>query len=150
MARRRRSSLALSTEQARQALTVLVQEGKLTASEVRKALERRERLIRELRARLTALETGVGKVGKGMHKDGPFPIVRKARSVKRKVARRKPRISTATPNLYHQRRYMAALRRLSKEQPTKIIAILKKSGVKAAIAAAPLPGDDDSPIDDER
>jgi len=137
MAKRRRSSLALSGEHARQALAILVQEGKLKASEVWKALGRRDRLIRTLRARLSELEHGAGKVGKRLFKDGPFPMARKVGSVKQKVARRKPRISAATRKIYQQQgRYMAALRNLSLEQRAKIKALREKSGVRKAIAAA--------------
>src|SRR5713226_6982443 len=41
--------VALSGEHARQALAILVQEGRLKATEVRKALQRRDRLIKALR-----------------------------------------------------------------------------------------------------
>jgi hypothetical protein len=135
MARRRRLSLALSGEHARQALAILVQEGRLRAGEVRKALQRRDRLIRALRASLAALETGAVSVGKRLK--ASLPMTRKASPPKRKVARRKPRISAATRKMYQQQgRYMAALRPLSKEQRAKVKAIRKKSGVQAAIAAA--------------
>jgi len=134
MARRRRSSLALSGDQARAALAVLIQEGKLAAGEVRKVLQRRNRLIRNLRAKLAALEAGVVKAGRRVLKDGFFPMARKAGTAKR---RRKPRISAATRKVYQQQgRYMAALRPLSKGQRAKIKAIRKKSGIMAAIAAA--------------
>lgn len=133
MARRRRSYLALSAEHAQQALAVLVQEGKLRASEVTKALQRRDRLIKALRASLSALETGAVSVGKLLgHRAS-----RKAGTMTGKVARRKPRISAATRKLYQQQgRYMAALRNLSKAQRAKIKAIRGKSGVRKAIAAA--------------
>jgi hypothetical protein len=137
MARRRRSSLALSGQQAQAALAVLIQEGKLRAGEVQKVLQRRDRLIRDLRAKLAALEAGVVKAGRRVLKDGFFPMGRKASSPKRKLARRKPRISAATRKMYQQQgRYMAALRPLSKEKRAKIKAIREKSGVRAAIAAA--------------
>ena len=137
MARRRRSSLGLSGDQARAALAILIQEGRLAAGEVRKALQRRDRLIRALRASLAALEAGAGSVGKRLFKNSPFPMVRKARPTRPKVARRKPRISAATRRIYQQQgRYMAALRNLSKEARAKIKAIRQKSGVQAAIAAA--------------
>jgi hypothetical protein len=54
MRRRRGSSLALSGRQAQAALGVLIHEGKLAAGDVRKALQRRDRLIRALRASLAA------------------------------------------------------------------------------------------------
>lgn len=138
MARRRRSSLAISAEHARHALAVLVHEGKLKASEVRKALQRREHLIRALRDSLAALAGDVGQLRKRYGKDGFSPrLARTARPAKRPAARRKPRISAATRKMYQQQgRYMAALRPLSKQQRAKIKAIRAKSGVRAAIAAA--------------
>jgi hypothetical protein len=138
MARRRRSSLAISAEHARHALAVLVHEGKLKASEVRKALQRREHLIRALRDSLAALAGDVGQLRKRYGKDGFSPrLARTARPAKRPVARRKPRISAATRKLYQQQgRYMAALRFLPKEKRAKIKTIREKSGVTAAIAAA--------------
>lgn len=135
MARRRRSALALSGEHSRQAIAILIQEGRLKASEVRKALQRRDRLIKALKARLSALEQGAVGIGKRLK--ASLPTARKPRTGRRKVARRKPRISAATRKLYQQQgRYMAALRPLSKEQRGKIKAIREKSGVRAAIAAA--------------
>jgi hypothetical protein len=134
MARHRGSSLGLSGEQAQAALAVLVHEGKLAAGEVRKALQRRDRLIRALRASLAALETGAGNVGKRLFGDRAS---RKARTPKRPATRRKPKISAATRKMYQtQGRYMAALRNLSPEQRATIKAIREKSGVRAAIAAA--------------
>lgn len=137
MARRRKSSLALSGAQAQAALAVLIHEGRLATGEVTKALQRRDRLIRALRASLAALETGARSVGRRVLKDGPFPMAQKARATKRRVVRRKPRISAATRKMYQQQgRYMAALRNLSKEQRAEVKAIREKSGVQAAIAAA--------------
>jgi hypothetical protein len=137
MARHRRSTLALSGEHARQALAILVQEGKLRATEVKKALQRRDRLIRALRASLAALETGVSNVGRRMLRGVPFPLGRKAMTGKRKVARKKPKISAATRKIYQQQgKYLSVLRPLSKEQRAKVKAIREKSGVRKAIVAA--------------
>jgi hypothetical protein len=72
MARRRRSALTLSGDHARQALAILVQEGRLKATEVKKALQRRDRLIRALRASLSALETGAVSAQAG-HGHGGMP-----------------------------------------------------------------------------
>lgn len=137
MARRRRSSLAISAEHARHALAVLVHEGKLKTSEVQKALQRREHLIRALRDSLAALAGDVGQLRKRYGKDGFSPRpTRKAKPAKRTVGR-KPRISAATRKLYQQQgRYMAAVRSLSKDQKAKVKAVREKSGVQAAIAAA--------------
>jgi hypothetical protein len=84
MARRRRSALALSAEHAQQALAILIQEGKLKAGEVRKALQRRDRLIRALRASLAALGAGAARVG-GSSRTAPFglAVVRRRRKVLR-------------------------------------------------------------------
>jgi plasmid stabilization system protein ParE len=138
MARRRRSTVALSAEQAQKALAVLVQEGKLTAREVLKALQRRDRLIRALRDSLAALGENAGRVGKRLFRAGALSIkARRGGAAKPKMARRKPRISAATRKKFQtQGRYMAALRNLSKGSRAKIKAIRKKSGVEAAIAAA--------------
>src|SRR6202162_6359794 len=108
MARRRRSTLALSGEHARQALAILVQEGQLKASEVKKALQRRDRLIKALRASLAALETGVGSVGKRLK--GSLLRARKVRTGKRKVARRKAkRVSPKRRKAMQQQgRYLGA------------------------------------------
>ncbi len=130
MARPRKSTLNFSGNQARQALAVLIQEGKLAAGEVRNALLRRERLIRALRASLAALEHGVGTLRRQI----PRPA---KRTVTRKAARRKPRISAATRKMYQaQGRYMAAVRQLPKEARAKVKAIREKSGVAAATKAA--------------
>ncbi len=137
MAKRRRQSLALSGEHARQALAVLIQEGKLAASEVKKALQRRDRLVRALRASLAALEAGVAGVGRRVLKDGLFAMAGTRKAAVRRAARRKPKISAATRKMYQQQgRYMASLRPLPKAARAKIKAIREKSGVRAAIAAA--------------
>jgi hypothetical protein len=137
MARRGRQSPVLSGEHARQALAVLIHEGKLAAGEVRKALQRRDRLIRALRSSLAALEAGMAKVGRRVLKDGPFPMAGTRRAAGRRAVRRKPRISAATRKIYQQQgRYMAAVRQLPKSGRAKIKAIREKSGVRAAIAAA--------------
>ena len=116
---------------------ILVQEGKLRASEVKKALQRRDRLIRALKASLAALETGAVSVGRRLFGDRVSRKARKARTVTRKVARKKPRISPAVRAKYRlQGKYLSALRPLSKPQRAKIKAIRAKSGVRAAIAAA--------------
>lgn len=99
-------ALRLSQEQAAQALSVLVSEGKLAAREVYGALKRREKLIRELRERLAALE-----------KAGPFPIITAAlkRAGRKATRKAKRRISAATRATWAaQGRYMAAVRRLPK------------------------------------
>lgn len=105
--------------------------------EIRKALQRRDRLIRALRTSLAALEQEVGRLGR-QFKDSPFPMVgRRTGATKRRATRKKPRISAATRKIYQQQgRYMAAVRQLPKADRAKFKAIREKSGVRAAIAAA--------------
>jgi hypothetical protein len=137
MARRRKSFLALSGQQAQQALAVLIQEGKLAASEVRKALQRRDRLVRALQASLAALETGAGKVGSFL-KDRSHPKARRAGTTTRKVARRKARkISPRRRKAMQQQgRYLAAVRPLRPVDRVKVKKIRTEKGFAAAIAAA--------------
>jgi hypothetical protein len=141
MARRRRSTLVLSGEQARQALAVLIHDGRVAASDAQKALERHRQLVTDLRSRLAELELDAGENTKRLFKDGPLPMARKAKMSKRpvvlKASRKKPRISQATRKKYQlQGRYIASLRNLPKESRAKVKAIREKSGVRAAIAAA--------------
>src|ERR1700693_6510695 len=137
MARRGRQSLALSGEHARQVLAVLIQEGKLAEGEVRKALHRRDRLVRALRASLAAREAGVVGVGRRVLKDRSLPMGGTREAAKSRAVRRKPRISVATRKMDQQQgRYMAAVRQLPKAARAKVKAIREKSGVRSAIAAA--------------
>ncbi len=123
MKRRRRSLASLSAEQAHNALTYLIHEGKITAKAVEKALANRERLIREIRERVAAL--GVAAA------DG----FRKAEKATRKPRRKAVSAATRTARRA-QGQYMAAVRRLSKSARKEIRAIRQKSGVRSAIAAA--------------
>ena len=137
MARRRRSILAVSGEQAQQALAVLIQEGKLAASEVRKALQRRDRLVRALRASLVALETGVGRVGSFL-KDRSLPRLRKARTTKRRLVQRKAkRVSPKRRRAMRQQgQYLGAVRQLRPADRAKVKKVRAEKGFVAAIAEA--------------
>lgn len=133
MARRRRSS-AFSGKQAEQALAFLIQEGKVAASEVQKALQRRERLIRELKTRLAEIGSESAAASGRFAKSA----VRQWRSAE-KASRpaRKRAVSAATKAARQaQGRYMAAVRLLSKEARKQIREIRASKGVRAAIAAA--------------
>lgn len=144
MARRRRSSRSLSAEQARQALAFLVHEGKLAASEVHRAVDRREKLLREIRERMAELGVGAlgltARVARGASRR--IRAARKARRLAPKASppaskRAKPKISAATRKLYQaQGRYMAAVRQLPKAARARIKAIRAESGVNAAIREA--------------
>jgi len=136
MARHRKASLGLSAEQARQALTVLVQEGKLAAGEVRKALQRRDRLVRALRASLSALESGAVSAGKRLN--GSRPAVRRVGTPKRKLVRRKAkRISPKRRKAMQQQgRYLGAVRQLRPADRAKVKSVRAEKGFAAAIAEA--------------
>jgi hypothetical protein len=120
---KRRGIASITAEQARNALTYLVHEGKVTAKAVEKALANRERLIREIRERMAALGGAAAEGFRQAEKASRKPR-RKAVSAATRAARKA------------QGRYMAAVRRLSKSARKQIKAIRQKSGVKAAIAKA--------------
>lgn len=130
MARRRRTTLKISAEEARHVLAFLVHEGKIAASQVQNAIERREHLVRDLKSRLAALgEEGMAsasRVGK-----------RAAREWRSSRPARKRAISAAARAARQaQGHYLAAIRQLSKSARKQIKEVRAKSGVKAAIAAA--------------
>lgn len=130
MRRKTRRALKVSARHATVALHMLVEEGKIAAADVAKALKRREKLIKRLRAQLTALE------------QASLPVARKLAAAGRKAVRRAaPRARKALTRAQKtarqaQGRYMAAVRRLSEETRVKIREIRKESGVDAAIKAA--------------
>ena len=130
MRRKTRKALELSAEHAAIALHLLIEDGKIAASDVARALKRREKMIQELRDRLIALEQAAAPVARRLAADGRrayqkgAPKARKAISRAQKVARQA------------QGRYMAAVRRLSKDARAKIKAIRERSGVDVAIKAA--------------
>jgi hypothetical protein len=137
LARRRRSSFSVTAEQAHQALSFLMHEGKIAASEVRKALSNRERLIREIKERMVQLGVEGLAAGKTVRRRAVKALraAEKESRPARKRARRE--ITAATRKLYRlQGKYMSALRPLSKEARAGIKAIREKSGIDAAIKAA--------------
>lgn len=116
---RRRKTFNLAPSHAAHALSILIQDGKVKARDVARALRRREALIQELRARLAALGDGVLAATRGRG---------------RKPGRRVSAAQRAARQA--QGRYLAAVRRLSKADRAKVKAIREKSGVRTAIAAA--------------
>ena len=130
MARRRRTSLKISAQQAREALEFLVHEGKLVAAEVTRALERREKLVKELKTRLAELGDQGAAAGRRFGRSAERewkasrPARRRAVSAATRAARRA------------QGEYMAAVRRLSKAARKQIREVRKSSGIRAAIDAA--------------
>ena len=128
--RKTKKALKLSAHHAGIALQMLLEEGKIVASDVTRALSNREKMIKELRERLAALETAAR------------PVARRVASSARKAARRAaPRARKAITRAQRvarqaQGRYMAAVRRLSQDARVRIREIRKQSGVDAAIKAA--------------
>jgi hypothetical protein len=134
MAKSKRSRLSVTADEAQKALNFLVHEGKLTAKTVQKALQRREKLVREVRDRLTAL--GESAVGLGVSATrAAGAALSRAEKVPRKP-RRKAVSAAVKEGRRLQGQYMSAVRRLSKEAKKQVKAIREKSGVKAATAAA--------------
>lgn len=134
MKKRKSSALpGITAEQARQALQVLVAEGRLAANEVSRALRRREKLVRELRARLQSLGGEVAHSVREAARDAvPSPKTRAA------IRRRAKKAITETQRAARraQGQYLGAIRRLSKASRAKVREIRKSDGVRAAIAAA--------------
>ena len=124
--RKTREALSITAEHAAHAIHILIAEGKLAAKDVTRALKRRKAMIRELRERLAALESGVAS-----------RVVQTRKAVPRKAGRKKPKLSAATRAKYRQQgRYLAAIRRLSKQDRARIKSIRTKAGAGAAINAA--------------
>ena len=130
MRRKTKRALRLSAQHAGAALQMLIEEGKVAAGDVARALKNRERMMKDLRARLAELES-VSR-----------PVVRRLASAGRKAARRvAPRARKAITRAQRvarqaQGRYMAAVRSLSEDARARIREIRAKSGVDAAIKAA--------------
>jgi hypothetical protein len=131
--KRKQSGLPrISAEQARQALQILIEDGRIAAREVSKALARRERLVRELRQRLATL----GEEGSEAFRQAARS--RLSAGTRRAVQRRARTAITAAQRAARQAqgRYLGAIRQLSRASKAKVREIRKNSGVKAAIAAA--------------
>jgi hypothetical protein len=128
--RRTKKALKLTARSAAVALQLLLEEGKIAAADVTRALRHRERLIKDLRAKLASLEKA------------SVPVARRVAAAGRRAARRSaPRARKAITRAQRvarqaQGRYMAAVRRLSKDARARILQIRKDSGVDAAIKAA--------------
>jgi hypothetical protein len=115
--------LRISAHHAGLALQMLIDDGKIAAKDVSAALKKREKTIRELRARLSALGEDV------------------AATVARTAAREAPRARRAITRAQRaarqaQGRYLASIRKLSRQARVQVRAIRAKSGVEAAIRAA--------------
>ncbi len=121
-------AVRLTGEHAAYALQMLIEDGKIASRDVVQALKRREKTVRELRARLLALGEDVSEaVDRATRSFNGSPRVQKARKQITKAQR------TARQA---QGRYMAAVRTLSKDARKKVKALREKSGVDAAIREA--------------
>ncbi|HEV7501853.1 MAG TPA: hypothetical protein VGQ33_17690 [Vicinamibacteria bacterium] len=125
MRRKTVKAVQLTGQHAAYALQMLIEDGKIAGRDVVQALKRREKTVRELRARLTALGEDVSKaVARASNGSARIQKARKQISRAQRTARQA------------QGRYMAAVRQLSKDSRKKIKAIREKSGVDAAIREA--------------
>jgi ABC-type transporter Mla subunit MlaD len=130
MKRKTKKALKLTAHHAVIALNMLVQEGKIAAADIAGALKRREKLIQNLRAKLSKLEKASAPVARRLASAGR-DAVRRARPRARKAISRAQKTARRA-----QGRYLAAIRRLSEDARAKIREIRKQSGVDAAIKAA--------------
>jgi len=130
MRRKTKKAIRLSAEHAAAALQLLIEDGKVAVGDVTRALQRREQLIRDLRARLSTLEEAARPAARRLAK-ASRQAVRRARPQARRAVTRAQKLARQA-----QGRYLAAIRGLSKEARAKVQAIRKSSGVVAAIKAA--------------
>src|SRR5262249_15445409 len=114
MRRKTRKALRLSAEHAAIALHLLIEDGKVAAADVTRALKNSEKTIRDLRPRLAALESAARPAARRIAQEGrkavraAQPKARKALSDAQRVARKA------------QGQYLAAIRRLSRDARAKI------------------------------
>jgi hypothetical protein len=134
MRRKRSAAPRITPDRAAQVLSMLIEAGKIGAQDVARALARRRQLIRDLKARLAAMEEGARLSGS----PGPRASTRRRRRVRgRSVRRRVSRISRAQRAARQaQGRYLGAIRQLPARARAKVRVIREKSGVRAAIAEA--------------
>ena len=128
--RKTKKELRLTAQHAAYALQMLIQDGKVAAADVQRALQRREAMIRDLRDRLAALEEAAAPVARRIARNGRRTM-RAAAPRARKAITRAQRVARQA-----QGRYLAAVRRLSKDARLRVRDIRQKSGVDAAIRAA--------------
>jgi hypothetical protein len=121
-------AVRLTGQHAAYALQMLIEDGKIASRDVAQALKRREKTVRELRARLIALGEDVSKaVVSAANAANGSPRVQRAR---KQITRAQRTARQA------QGRYMAAVRQLSKDARKRVKEIRVKSGVDAAIREA--------------
>jgi hypothetical protein len=117
-------AVQLTGQSAAYALQMLIEDGKIAGRDVMAALKRREKTVRELRARLSALGEDVSAVVRAANGSARVKRARKQISKAQRTARQA------------QGRYMAAVRQLSRDARKKVKAVRARSGVDAAIREA--------------
>jgi hypothetical protein len=120
-----RRVMTLPPDRAAQAVSILIHEGKLKLLDLTRALERREKMVNDLRAKLAAFGEGSGNGRRRGRRQKAKPRKFTKRISKRQRAARQA-----------QGRYLGAIRRLPAKSRAKVKTIREKSGVRAAIAAA--------------
>ena len=118
-------AVRLTGEHAAYALQMLIEDGKIASRDVVQALKRREKTVRELRARLVALGEDVSDAVSRPSGGSP-----RARRIRKQITKAQRTARQA------QGRYMAAVRKLSKDARKRVKDIRMKSGVVAAIREA--------------
>src|SRR6476660_1228689 len=101
--RKTKKALKVSTHHAAVALQLLIEEGKIAASDVANALKRREKLLKELRSKLTALEKGTMPAARKLIVAGRKAVRRAAPKARKAISRAQKTARQA------QGRYMAAV-----------------------------------------
>jgi aminopeptidase N len=128
--RKTKKALKMTGDHAAVALQLLIEEGRIAAADVARALQRRDKLMRELRDRLSALENLALPAARRLASAGRKAVRRSAPRARKAISRAQKLARSA------QGHYLAAIRGLSGEAKAKIKAIREKSGVRAAIRAA--------------
>ena len=118
-------SLAITDQQARQILAVLLLEKKLNARDARLALVRHRKRIAQLRAELARLSG-----------DGPVPAPTTTKRASSRPARTKRVSPKRLKAMRQQGVYLAAVRPLKASDRAKVKAVRQEKGFAAAVAAA--------------
>ena len=87
MRRKTKKALKLSANHAAIALHLLIEDGRIAAADVTKALKNREKMIRDLRARLEALEKAAAPVARRIAKAGRKAARRAAPKARKAISR---------------------------------------------------------------
>jgi hypothetical protein len=126
--------MKLNASQSHYVLNLLMAQGRIRASHIRKALRNRDQEIRTLRERLAALEqlSPASAPARGPR--------RRRRGARRAAIRRRVRRAPLSPKVRALRRlqgkYMGYVRRLKPAEKARVRAVREKQGMDAAIKLA--------------